>query len=173
MTKYPGPFHKFVGAQKEIYPQHRKLQDKCGEKAKGYGVYPHIYSVTDQTELGIPSGPEHTGNQRSVNCRTHNVVGVDKKHIFQIMHGSLVQRCKSQDKGRDCKNDQTADSPCDYRQAKHSGSISFGFFQVSLSHDLSQQNGSCACNGKTEYRADISHHYYQGIGGNCVCAKVS
>ena len=86
------------------------------------------------------------------------------------MHGCLIQGGELQHKRRDGKNDQSTDSTCD--QAKHSGSVPFGFFQVALSHDLTKQNGSCACDGKAEYGADVSHYRYQGIGGYCVCAKM-
>lgn len=59
MTDDPWPFYKFIGAQKEIYPEHRKLQHERRKESKRYCIDPHIDRITDQTEFRIASCTEN------------------------------------------------------------------------------------------------------------------
>ena len=111
--------------------------------------------------------------REEVYCGSHNIVGVNEKHVFQIMHSGVIQGSKFHHKRSDGKDDQPSKCTGDHSQLQHSGSVSSGFFQVSFSHDLPKKNGSRTCNGKTEYRANVPHHSNQGISGNRVSAKVS
>ena len=88
---HPWPLHEFIRTEQKIHPHNRQLQYKSSEESKGYCIYPHINSITDQTKLCITTCPEHTGDQGCIYGRPHNIVAVDQKHIFQIMHGSGCQ----------------------------------------------------------------------------------
>ena len=90
MLQYPRPFHELVRAQQEVNPKHRKFQHKRGKKAKRHRINPHINRVTDQTKFRVTACTEDSGNQRSIYGRSHDVIGIDQQHIFEIMHCCLI-----------------------------------------------------------------------------------
>ena len=86
----PRPFYKLVCTQQEINQKNRKFEDKRCNKSKRHRVAPHINRIADQSELCVTSGTEYSGNQRRIDGRPHNIIGIDQQHIFQIMHRGLI-----------------------------------------------------------------------------------
>lgn len=56
------------------------------QKSQRYRIYPHINGIADQSELRITACAEYPGDQGCVYRRTHNIIGIDKQHVLQIMH---------------------------------------------------------------------------------------
>lgn len=83
MMEYPWPFHKLICTEQEVNPQYRKLQDK-GRKNPRNTAY-HINGIADQSNFVSPPA-RNTPAIRAVFCRTHNIIGIDKQHVLQIMH---------------------------------------------------------------------------------------
>ena len=132
----PGPFDKLVGAQEEIYHQYRQFKDESGDKSQRNRITPHVYGVADQSETAVTAGPEYAGNQGRIDGSTHNIVGVDKKHILQIVHGRVAEVSKIQDKGRHSKHQCTAYGAGDNGEFHQFGGVISGVFHVACAHHI-------------------------------------
>ena len=75
----------------KIHPHHGQFQDKSRKKTKRYGITPHIDGVADKAEPTVSARPENTRNQRRIDGCSHDVIGIDEQHIFQIVHGLFRQ----------------------------------------------------------------------------------
>ena len=84
------------------------------------------YVKNRKLEMGIQS-------IQSLNGTCHNIVGVNEKHVFQIMHSGVIQGSKFHHKRSDGKDDQPSKCTGDHSQLQHSGSVSSGFFQAIVS----------------------------------------
>lgn len=87
----PGPFHELIGAEQEIDHHYREFKHKCGDEAQWNGVAPHINCIADHTETAVTARAEDTGDQGRVDSSSHNIIGIDQQHIFQIVHGRVCQ----------------------------------------------------------------------------------
>ena len=114
MADDPGPFDKFIGAEEKIHPHDRKPQEKGGQKSQRHCVSPHVDGIAEEAEAAVPSGPEDAGDQHGIDGDSHDIIGIDQEHVFQVMHGLRSQVCISQDKGRGCQDDQTAQKSGEY-----------------------------------------------------------
>ena len=90
MSDDPGPFHELVSAQQKINPEDGKLENEGGEKTERHRIAPHINHVANQTETAVAAGTEYARNQRGVDGGSHDVVGVDEQHIFQVVHSRFA-----------------------------------------------------------------------------------
>ena len=83
-----------IRAEQEIDDHRRQLQCKGCDKSERYRITPHIDRIADQSELRISAGTEYSGDQRRIHGSAHNIISINEQHIFQIMHGSVIQCSK-------------------------------------------------------------------------------
>lgn len=166
MSDDPWPFHELVGAQQKIYPENGEFTYESREKSKWHRIAPHVDHVADQTETAVTTCAEYPCDQRRVDGGAHDVVGVDKQHIFQVMHGCLRKLREMQHKRSGEQYKHAADCAGDDGQFHQLGGIFFCALHVPFAHHVSEQYAARAGGAETEYGTEIPDNDHERVCGN-------
>ncbi len=173
MLQDPWPFDEFIRTQQEVNPHDGKLEHKGCNKAQRDGVAPHINGIADKTEPAVAARPENAGDESGVDGGAHDIVGVDEKHVFQIMHGCFRKRGVSEHEGRYSQNQKASQRAAENGELHQFFRILLCGLQTVFTDYLSQQNAACAGDSEAEDGAEVTHYNYKGIGRHRIGAKVA